>query len=132
MQPASSIIEEVFARYSAGSASGYDAAWLDGVPAAFHALLGEDDVLLRSLPILTASALRSGALATGALVRYAGLVQDQFDPEFYTAVAEVRDARGAGAPRTSLRPLAFTDFAPAPAPGVIVELRNDIMERRHV
>jgi hypothetical protein len=124
------VIEEVFTRACAASSAGYDPSWMDGCSAAFAAQLGDSDSSLRGVPVLTAAALASGALASGSLVRYTGLVQDQFDPEFYTAVAEVRRADGS----SSLRPLAFTsDFDPqAAAPGTSVTLRNDIMERRLV
>ena len=120
------LIGDVFQRACRG---GYDPAWLDGVAPAFLARLGDDDAALAAVPVLTAAALRARALAPGQLVRYVGLVQDQFDPEFYAAAAELRDASGAA----RLAPLAYTSFEAPAAPGAVsVELRSDVMERRCV
>ncbi len=52
------------------------------------------------MPLLTAAALRSGAVRSGSLVRFVGMVQDQLEPDLYEAVALggacARAARGVG------------------------------------
>ena len=81
----------------------YSPTWADGVPAAFAAALA-DGAALSEVPLLTARAYRSGALPANSLVRYVGMVQDAFDPEFFAAAVRSRDG-------ASL-PCAFRDQLP--------------------
>jgi hypothetical protein len=128
------LIREVFASRAAASGSDYDPSWVDAVPGAFlSALRAQGEGSLARAPLVTASSLRARALPAGSLVRYVGLVQDCFDPEWYAAVAA-----GAGG---ALAPCAFSD-APPPAEsgggggggdgggGRSAALRYDLLERR--
>ena len=76
------------------AAGGYDPCWADSVPARFIAALASDAALAR-VPLLTASALHRGAIRADTLVRFVGMVQDNFDPEWYVATAK---AAGSGTP----------------------------------
>ena len=128
------LVEKVF-NSKCGGGSSYDPTWVDGVPLALlECLQGREDTLSR-IPILTGASVRSGSHRVNTLVRYTGLVQDTFDPEWYTALSEVRDdSQGAveGSPPSRVVPLAFTDSAPPSLPGTSVAVRYDVMERRWV
>ena len=69
----------------ASSTPAADGDW--GVPAAFGDLFSPESY--DRIPLLTAEAWRMGRLRPDSLVRYRGMVQDIFDPEFYVGVYEV-------------------------------------------
>ena len=63
-----------------------------GVYAYFEALMGQEAT---RVPSLTKSALKRGALKPGMLVRYRGMVQDTFDPEYFQAESScIRESTG--------------------------------------
>lgn len=91
------------AAYASACAPAYDAAWSDAVPARFLSVFSAPDSFSR-VPLLTASALRRGALASGSLVRFVGFVQDTADPEWFAAFSRLPDG--------STHPCAFSDAIP--------------------
>ena len=118
-----SLIASVFAAASAASPSGYDPAWVDAVPARVLAALGASpQAVLERVPLLTRAAFQRGSLPRGSLVRYVGMVQDVFDPEWYAAAVVVGGAS---------QPCAFRDALPTPA-GADVDVLEGAMERRCV
>ena len=63
-----------------------------GVAAHFEALLSSN---AQSVPSLTKRALRAGELTPGMLVRYRGMIQDAFDPEYFQAESHcIEEATG--------------------------------------
>ena len=130
------LVEKVF-NSKCGGGSSYDPTWVDGVPQALLECLQGKESIFSSIPVLTGSSVRSGSHRVNTLVRYTGLVQDTFDPEWYTALSEIRDDSQGGAAveggfKSKVVPLAFTDSAPPPLPGTSVAVRYDVMERRWV
>ena len=76
-------VRDCFQRAVSTPAAGGD--W--GVPAAFGDLFSPESY--ERIPLLTAEAWRMGRLRPDSLVRYRGMVQDIFDPEFYVGVYDV-------------------------------------------
>ena len=117
------LVASAFAAASAASPSGYDPAWVDAVPARVLAALGASpQAALERVPLLPRAAFQRGSLPRGSLVRYVGMVQDVFDPEWYAAAVVV-----GGTPQ----PCAFRDALPVPA-GADVDVLEGAMERRCV
>ena len=113
-----SLVSSVFSDSFTARGS-YDSSWPDRVPARFQSLLNTDTALSH-VPLLTASALRRGALPVDSLVRYVGMVQDSFDPEWFTATARRVDGSS-----QQLVPCAFRDALPDG-----FEVDQTILERR--
>ena len=75
-----SVVDDCYERWSAannGSTGGGE--W--GEQQVFKEALANG--LLDQAPVLTKSLVRSGKLKPNTLVRYRGMVQDMFDPEYY-------------------------------------------------
>jgi len=102
----------------------YDPTWVDKVSPTFLNHL-RNERLFERIPVLTGSSL--GSLHINSLVRYTGLVQDTFDPEWYTAIVGFReDATGT----CRQLPLAFNDAVPTGGPGESDIVHQEKMERR--
>jgi hypothetical protein len=114
-----SLIEEVFSSAAAASGKSYEPLWVEAVPQRFLSLFSSD-AALAAVPVLTAAALRSASVASGSLVRYVGMVQDTFDPEWFAAAATVEG---------SLRPCAFRDAVPGGGSDASA-MSFDMLERR--
>ena len=116
-------VDAVFRSCCGDTGKGYDPNWIDKVSPTFLQCLQKER--LDEIPVLTGATLDS--LRVNSLVRYTGLVQDTFDPEWYTAVSEVRE-EASGESRQL--PLAFSDTVTPAGPGVSVTVHHDVMERR--
>lgn len=83
-------------------------AWVRSVKAHFAGLLPTEEALAR-VPLLTADALRRGAVAPNSLVRVVGQVQDSFDVELYPAVVPAPSGPGQLEGRGAVTYCAFRD-----------------------
>jgi hypothetical protein len=86
-----SVLEDCYDRWNAtNGGAAADGNW--GEQQVFKEALSTG--LLDQIPVLTKSLVRSGKLKPNTLVRYRGMVQDMFDPEYYLGLYDKVDSTG--------------------------------------
>ena len=70
-----------------------------GLKEALQATLAADPAATAAIPLLTTRAFQGGAVKNHTLVRYRGMVQDMFEPEFFSGAQVVAQPQPDGTRR---------------------------------